>query len=70
MGLPMPDIHEPSIASSANDVHGTSKLDEHISFAELLAQKEKMESELKALGSVLASVCLFLFINRLARADR
>jgi len=66
MGLPMPDIHEPSIASSVNNVNGMPKLDEHVSFAELLAQKEKVESELKALGSVLASVCLFHFFNELA----
>lgn len=50
MGLPMPGIHGPTVPSSA--VEGASET----SFADLLAQKDRIETELKALASVLESV--------------
>lgn len=59
MGLPMDDIHTPTVPSGpttgqrvANGV-GMGKL----SLMDLIAEKTRVEEELTALGSVLDSVC-------------
>ncbi|KZF24236.1 26S proteasome non-ATPase regulatory subunit 9 [Xylona heveae TC161] len=58
MGLPMDDIHAPTVTSgpttSGSGVANGSNL-EHLSLMELIAEKDKVEEELKALGSVLDS---------------
>lgn len=56
MGLRMDDLHAPTVASgptsqpTANGTHGRQSL------RELIAQKDNVEAELSALGSVLDSV--------------
>lgn len=55
MGLPMDNLHSPTVASgptSTASQNGTQKL----SLVELIAQKDNVESELRALSSVLDSV--------------
>lgn len=53
----MDDIHTPSVASgpvSGGYTNGISK--ENLSFDQLIAEKERLEEELKALSAVLDSV--------------
>ena len=57
MGLLMDDIHTPSVPSGA--VTGQRSSDEpkeSVPLLELMTQKQQLEEELKALGSVLDSV--------------
>jgi 26S proteasome non-ATPase regulatory subunit 9 len=57
MGLHMDDIHAPTVDSgptSAGHANGVSK--DQLSLRELIAEKERVEAELKALGQVLDSV--------------
>jgi 26S proteasome non-ATPase regulatory subunit 9 len=60
MGLPyMDDIHAPTVSSgptSGGYSNGISK--EQLSLQELIAEKDRVEAELKALGQVLDSVCV------------
>lgn len=53
----MDDIHTPTVASgptSGGHTNGISK--EQLSLQELIAEKDRVETELKALGQVLDSV--------------
>lgn len=55
----MDDIHAPTVASgptSTGHSNGVSK--DQLSLRELIAEKERVEAELKALGQVLDSVYL------------
>jgi 26S proteasome non-ATPase regulatory subunit 9 len=57
MGIPMDDIHTPSVASgpvSSGHTNGDSKDD--MNLTKLMEEKDQLESELKALSSVLDSV--------------
>lgn len=57
MGLHMDDIHAPTVSSgptSSGYANGVSK--DQLSLQELIAEKDRLEAELKALGQVLASV--------------
>ena len=59
MGLPMEDIHTPTVPSGPTTYHGASnelKYD-RLSLLDLIAEKDRVEAELSALGSVLDSVC-------------
>jgi len=59
MGLHMDDIHAPTVSSgptSAGYSNGVSK--DQLSLQQLIAEKERVEAELKALGQVLDSVYL------------
>jgi 26S proteasome non-ATPase regulatory subunit 9 len=54
----MDDIHTPSVASgpiSGAYANGAPK--DELTFDQLIAEKEKLEEELKALSAVLDSVC-------------
>ncbi|CAI6339688.1 unnamed protein product [Periconia digitata] len=56
MGSPMDDIHAPTVGSGPTSngySNGVSK--EHLSLQELIAEKDRVETELKALGQVLDS---------------
>jgi 26S proteasome non-ATPase regulatory subunit 9 len=57
MGLHMDDIHAPTVSSgptSGGYANGVSK--EQLTLMELIAEKDRVEAELKALGRVLDSV--------------
>jgi len=54
MGLPMNDIHAPTVGSGAASAHQNG--DKKTSLQELMAEKDRVWSELSALGSVLDSV--------------
>ena len=57
MGLRMDDLHTPTVASgptSSRASNGAPK--DQMTTKELMAEKERIESELKALSSVLDSV--------------
>ncbi len=58
MGIPMEDIHAPSVASGPTSGLGLSNGigTDRRSLMELIAEKDRMESELSALSSVLDSV--------------
>ena len=53
----MSNIHAPTIPSGPTTVRHTNGNNQHLSFTELQRKKDAMEAELKALGSVLDSVC-------------
>ncbi|KAL1303892.1 hypothetical protein AAFC00_000346 [Neodothiora populina] len=54
MGLPMDNLHAPTVASGASSSgHGSDK--KQLSVQELIAEKDKVWSELTALGAVLDS---------------
>lgn len=58
MGLPMDSIHAPTVASGPRSGAATEAgKDEEKPLMDLIADKEQVERELKALGSVLDSVC-------------
>ena len=58
MGLPMDDIHTPSVASGPASNRGAANSIGHdnLSLMDLIAEKQRVEGELSALGSVLDSV--------------
>lgn len=58
MGLRMDDLHAPTVASGPGSQPSTTGPEKQQSLQELIAQKENVEAELSALGSVLDSVCL------------
>ena len=60
MGLPMDDIHTPSVASGPVSNRGAINGLEHdkLSLMDLIAKKQRVEGELSALGSVLDSVSI------------
>ena len=59
MGLPMDDLHNPSVPSGPTTGQSASKDKDYdkLSLMDLISEKERVESELVALGSVLDSVC-------------
>jgi hypothetical protein len=59
MGIRMDDLHAPTVSSgptSGGYSNGVSK--DQLSLQELMAEKDRAEAELKALGQVLDSVCI------------
>ena len=56
MGLRMDDLHAPTVASGPTSHAQTNGTAKEPTFQELVAQKENLEAELSALGSVLESV--------------
>ena len=57
MGLPMEDVHAPTVASGPTSTgHLQDGVKEGASLTELIALKDNIENELSALGSVLDSV--------------
>jgi 26S proteasome non-ATPase regulatory subunit 9 len=59
MGIRMDDLHAPTVSSgptSSSYSNGVSK--DQLSLQELIAEKDRVETELKALGQVLDSVCM------------
>lgn len=61
MGLRMDDLHAPTVQSGPNSQPTVNGVDTKQSLQELMSQKEYLEAELSALGSVLDSVRLVLF---------
>ena len=62
MGLLMEDLHNPTVGSgptSGPASNGVAK--EEMTLMELIAEKDRVESEMSALGAVLDSVCLPVF---------
>jgi len=55
MGLPMDTLHSPTVAQGEQR-NGADK--KQLSLQELIAEKDRVWSELSALGSVLDSVCV------------
>jgi 26S proteasome non-ATPase regulatory subunit 9 len=61
MGVRMDDLHAPTVSSGPTTggyANGISK--DHLSLQELIAEKGRVETELKALGQVLDSVRAFI----------
>lgn len=60
MGLPlrMSNLHAPTVPSGPTTARATNGGTAHLTFAELQRKKENMEAELKALSTVLDSVCI------------
>lgn len=56
MGLRMNDIHAPTVASGPSSTQANGAEREKLSLPELIAEKDRVWSELSALGSVLDSV--------------
>lgn len=56
MGLRMDDLHAPTIPSGPSSQPTTNGTSKKQSLQELSVQKENLEAELSALGSVLESV--------------
>ena len=58
MGIPMDNIHAPTVVSGPTSDPRTAdeKYSKNLSLLDLIAEKDKVEAELKALGSVLDSV--------------
>jgi len=52
----MDDLHAPSIAAGLSGA--SNGVQDEMPLRDLVAEKDRVEAELKALGSVLASVCL------------
>lgn len=59
MGLLMEDIHTPTVPSGPTTGYGATNGVKHdrLSLLDLMAEKDRVEAELSALGSVLDSVC-------------
>lgn len=61
MGIRMDDLHTPTVASgprSGGYSNGVPK--EQLSLQELMAEKDRVEAELRALGQVLDSVGIIM----------
>ena len=57
MGLPMDDIHTPSVPPGSVTDHSSEQNEvKDMSLMELITHKQRVEEELSALGSVLDSV--------------
>lgn len=57
MGMPMDDLHTPTVPSGPTTrLHGNDATISKLSLMELIDRKDRVEEELKALGSVLDSV--------------
>lgn len=55
----MSGLHAPTVPSGPTSARATNGNAKHLSFTELQRKKENLEAELKALSSVLDSVCRF-----------
>jgi 26S proteasome non-ATPase regulatory subunit 9 len=65
MGIPMESMHTPSVASGPTTANGVRELDlSKLTLPGLIEEKERLESELKALGSVLETVSEMLVSYR------
>lgn len=64
MGLRMDDLHAPTIASGPTSLATTNGTSKKQSLQELSTQKENLEAELSALGSVLESVSYSSTLHR------
>lgn len=62
MGRRMDDLHAPTVASGPSSQTTSNGPEKQQSFQELIKQKENVEAELSALGSVLDSVRLYASI--------
>jgi 26S proteasome non-ATPase regulatory subunit 9 len=60
MGLRMNDIHAPTVASGPSSTQANGAGREKLSLPELIAEKDRVWSELSALSSVLDSVSYIL----------
>lgn len=69
MGLRMDDLHAPTVGSGPTSQAASNSQGSKKSFQELITQKQNLEAELSALGSVLDSVSK-LVRNRTAEADK
>jgi len=67
MGLRMDDLHTSSVAAGPSGA--SNGVQDGLSLRELVAEKDRVEAELKALGSVLASVCLMQDHSNIRCAD-
>ena len=56
MGLRMDDLHAPTVVSGPSSQPPTNGVEKQQSLQELISEKENLEAELSALGSVLDSV--------------
>jgi 26S proteasome non-ATPase regulatory subunit 9 len=57
MGIRMDDLHTPTVSSGPRSGgYSNGVLTEQLSLQELIAEKDRVETELKALGQVLDSV--------------
>jgi 26S proteasome non-ATPase regulatory subunit 9 len=56
MGLRMDDLHAPTVPSGPSSQPTSNGTAKKQSFQEIVVQKENLEAELSALGSVLESV--------------
>ena len=57
MGLRMEQLHAPTVSSGPTSQPAIESNEKEVPLQELIAQKENVEAELSALGSVLDSVC-------------
>ena len=61
MGLPMNNLHAPTVPSGpTSGAHGDPGSLDRLSLLELISRRDNVEAELKALGSVLDSVRQYL----------
>ena len=58
MGLKMNDIHTPTTNGASSRSNGSATNDSQKSLIELMNDRDKLESELQALGEVLVSVLM------------
>lgn len=58
MGIPMDDIHAPTVASGPTSGGAPRDLSK-LSMVDLMQEKERIEAELSALSSVLGSVSTY-----------
>lgn len=65
MGLPMDGIHTPSVPTGPTTGHSPANgvAQDKKSLIDLIADKTRVEEELKALSSVLDSVCAILITS-------
>lgn len=64
MGRRMDDFHAPTVASGPDSQSTSNGPEKQLSLQELISQKENVEAELSALGSVLDSVCREASVSR------
>ena len=69
MGLRMEDLHAPTVASGPSAHQTANGIDKKQTLHELLAQKEDLEGQLSALGSVLDSVSSYPYNTFKVGAD-
>lgn len=72
MGLPMDDIHTPTVASGPTSARASysTKGDREVSLLDLITEKTQLEEELKALSGVLDSVRMLVLSHSSIPAER